>query len=591
MTSPNLSITHHRVDDLPLILGLLQQMHVPQIVDQTIGNHAAHQGLSSGWLVTIWLAFIITEGDHAKSHVAEWVNRHLAVLQARTGQPVTVGDFNDTRLGRLVQRLSAPARWEACEADLWADHVSVYELDTPVVAGLRSQMIDTTTASGYHTVQADGVMQHGYSKDHRPDLPQLKLLTVSLHPHGVMVASEVVSGEQADDPLYLGVIARARAITGRTGVLNVGDCKMAALLTRGGIVAAEDLYLTPAALVGAMAQALPAWIEAALADPAHLQPIVNDAGEAVGQGYEVTRACEVTGPFGPRGGDRLVAWQERVLVVQSGAMQAQQAARLDTRLTRATAQLQALNQPGGRGRKRLNTQAAWDAAVQAILTAQDVVGLLTVTPHLEETRTERLVGPGRRGAQRATQEVVTQRFTVATTTRNAAAIQAAAARLGWRVLLTNAPAALTLPACVLHYRANAIGERNYHLLKAEPLGISPLFVHTDEQIVGLTHLLTLGVRVFTLFELQVQRGLAVEGVKMAGLYQANPKQATATPTAVAMLRAIARMELTVTVLLGPATPIVQLTPLPPLLEQILRYAQLPATLYTDLATQILVNTS
>ena len=34
-------------------------------------------------------------------------------------------------------------------------------------------------------------------------------------------------------------------------------------------------------------------------------------------------------------------------------------------------------------------------------------------------------------------------------------------------------------------------ERNYHLLKDEPLGISPLFVRKEDQIIGLTHLLTL----------------------------------------------------------------------------------------------------
>lgn len=593
MTNPTLppTLTHYRVDDLPLLLGLLQQMQVPQVFDATIGDHAAHQGLSSGWLITIWLAFIITQSDHTKSHVEDWVRRHLTVLQRLTKQPVTVTDFNDTRLGNLLRRLSQPEHWESFEAALWAAHGSVYQLLTPALGELPSQMIDTTTASGYHTPQAEGVMQHGHSKDHRPDLPQLKLVTVSLHPHGMLATTAVRSGEQADDPLYLEMIVRARAITGRTGMLHVGDSKMSAMLTRGGIVAGEDFYLTAAALVGEIATRLPEWINTALATPSPRSAIINAAGEQLGEGYEISRNCEVLGPLGPRGGERRVNGEERVLVFRSDAVQARQQEALEVRLQRATQKLETLNQPAGRGRKRLTTPTEFEGAVEAILDAHQVRGLLRVTPKIEEQRTEPLVGPGRRGGQRAIPIVVTQRFTVDKIEREETAIAHAVARLGWRVLLTNAPASLSLSACVTHYRANVVGERNYHLLKAEPLGISPLFVHNTDQIIGLTHLLTLGMRVLLLLEIQTRRGLAAEGVAMAGLYPGNPKQATTTPTAVAMLRAISRMELTLTVWSWQGESSTQLTALPPLLTQILRYVNLPPTLYTDLAAPIAPNSA
>ena len=55
----------------------------------------------------------------------------------------------------------------------------------------------------------------------------------------------MLSGERADDPLYLPAIARVRACLNRVGLLYVGDCKMAALATRGLLAAGQDYYLCP----------------------------------------------------------------------------------------------------------------------------------------------------------------------------------------------------------------------------------------------------------------------------------------------------------------------------------------------------------
>jgi len=64
--------------------------------------------------------------------------------------------------------------------------------------------------------------------------------------------------------------------------------------------------------------------------------------------------------------------------------------------------------------------------------------------------------------------------------------------MGWRALVTNVPAQrLTLVEAVLAYRGAWCLERDFHELKDRPLGISPLYVRRDDQVVGLTHLLTL----------------------------------------------------------------------------------------------------
>ena len=66
-----------------------------------------------------------------------------------------------------------------------------------------------------------------------------------LDPLGMPLATDVVSGECADDPLYVPCIARVQQSLGRCGLLFVGDCKMAAHATRAFIALAGDYYLCP----------------------------------------------------------------------------------------------------------------------------------------------------------------------------------------------------------------------------------------------------------------------------------------------------------------------------------------------------------
>jgi transposase len=42
----------------------------------------------------------------------------------------------------------------------------------------------------------------GHSKDHRPDLPQVKVIQAVLDPLAMPLVTDVVAGGRADDPLY-----------------------------------------------------------------------------------------------------------------------------------------------------------------------------------------------------------------------------------------------------------------------------------------------------------------------------------------------------------------------------------------------------
>ena len=96
-------------------------------------------------------------------------------------------------------------------------------------------------------VSPEGLLQLGHSKDHRPDLLQVKINLSVLDPLGVPLTTTVVSGECADDPLYLPEIQRVQASLGRRGVTDVGDCKRAAVQTRATIAARGEYSLCPLA--------------------------------------------------------------------------------------------------------------------------------------------------------------------------------------------------------------------------------------------------------------------------------------------------------------------------------------------------------
>src|SRR5262245_3712369 len=252
-----LQLTHTRVGDIPLLLGLVIKLGIPEIYDREIGDHGSHVGLSGGWMLAIWIVFILTECDHTKYKVEEWSERHAALLSRLSGQQIRAVEFNDNRLSSLLSRLSKLERWERFEASIWQHSVSVYEILQPSVGKLHSAHCDSTTASGYHQVHENGVMQRGYSKDHRPDLAQLKLMSVAMHPYGHLIATQVASGQTADEGLYLPLIARARRMLGRVGVLYVGDSKMAVLATCAQIAYEGDYYLTVAPMRGEIPQVAP----------------------------------------------------------------------------------------------------------------------------------------------------------------------------------------------------------------------------------------------------------------------------------------------------------------------------------------------
>jgi transposase len=149
-----LTITTERVDDLPLLLTYLQRLEVPSLLEQHFHQHGNWQGLSAGWVATIWLAHILSQGDHRLNQVQPWAEKRLHTLRTCTRQPVQALDVTDDRLASVLHMLSDDANWISFERALTRSTLRVYDLR------LSRVRVDTTTSSGLYSGLIRNALSH-----------------------------------------------------------------------------------------------------------------------------------------------------------------------------------------------------------------------------------------------------------------------------------------------------------------------------------------------------------------------------------------------------------------------------------------------
>jgi transposase len=124
-------------------------------------------------------------------------------------------------------------------------------------------------------------------------------------------------------------------------------------------------------------------------------------------------------------------------------------------------------------------------------------------------------------------------------------------------------------------------ERIFNRLKSR-VHIAPLLVKLNEQIEGLTYLLTLGVRVLTVTEFVLRQSLETAQASLPGLYPENKQKRTDKPTAERLLKAFAAISLTIIKNAAGEDILRRLTPLSRLQEEILQQLGLEVALYRQL---------
>lgn len=564
--SQELTVQTEQVDDVPILIADMRLLTIPTLIDEHFTVHGNWQGLSLGEMSIGWLAHILTKGDHRLNQVADWITLRTETLRGCYGGEVRAADFADDRLAMLLDKLSDDERWASFEAALNRRTLRVYDLKPKCVR------LDSTTASGYWKVTEDGLFQFGYSKDNRPDQPQVKVMMAALDPLGMPVVVHVVPGEKADDPLYIPVIDQVRRGVEKSGLLYVGDCKLMSFQTRVHLQVGNDFYLGPFSKVQIPDEAIEVYLQPVREGKLALIPVYrnNQQGEIrqIAEGYEAKEMLIAVV------GEKTIVWTERRLIVRSLAHARSSTEALHARLMCAESALTALSERR-RGKERLTEIEQVHQAVEAIVRKYDVEGLFDLS-YVEQIEQRSVRKYGERPAEMRSECSVVIQFS-----RNETAIQQAISRLGWRVYGTNQPSdELSLEQAVLAYREEYLIERNFGRLKGEPLSLTPMYLQEDHRVTGLIRLLSIGLRVLTLMEGVVRHKMAETGEKLAGLYAGNPKRTTARPTAEAIQQAFKNIYINVMRIGGQVHR--HVTPLSDLQLQILALMGLSPDIYRNL---------
>ncbi|MEJ2353790.1 MAG: IS1634 family transposase [Anaerolineales bacterium] len=558
--SEELAVKTERVDDIPLLLAQEERMGIPQLIDEHFPAHGNWQGLSPGNTSAAWLAHILSAVDHRLSHVRLWAAKCPETLSICLGQPVRELDFTDDRLALLLTDLGDDQRWTEFESSLNSRILRVYDLKAARVR------VDSTTASGYWQVSEDGLFQFGHRKKHgASDQPQIKVMLSALDPLGMPVVTQVVAGNRSDDPLYIPAIRQVRASLNRSGLLYVGDSKLPAQKTRAFVQAGGDFYLGPLSKVQLPDEILQTYLEPVWSGEQPVQSVyrtrLDGETKRIAEGYEREETMHV------RLGKQMVTWTERRLVIRSLGQAKAQKSSLRTRLAKAQAEVEALNEHK-QGKKIYREVDAMRQKVEAILKRHKVTGLLAV--QYEER--EMITSP--KGKPKPLIWVHIQ--------PDEAAVRQAEARFGWHVYVTNQPKEqLSLEQAVLAYRHEYVVERSFGRLKGKPLSLTPMYLQDDQRATGLVRLLSLGLRLLTLMEFSVRQRLAQQNDTLSGVYAGNPKRATARPSAELLLEAFEHITLSV-ITIGQQVHR-YLTPLSETQQKILRLLDLPLTIYAQLS--------
>jgi len=558
--SEKLTITSEQINDVPLLLGIMTDMGIQALIDDQVQPHGAWQGISIGTLVVIWLCYMLTEQDHRMVMVRDWVAARQQMFNELLGIELRDTDCTDDRLAIVLSTLGKPEVQAALNRALLQNWISVYELPTDTVR------LDSTSVSVYHETEDPlSLLQPGHSKDHRPDLAQFKVMLATLDPLGLPVTCQVVGGQRADDGLYVPAYDVARDVLGHTDSLVVGDSKMASLSTRGHLVAQGSCYLCSYRPAHSQAERA-GWVDAALARSdrwQRLEQIDETTGEVqlLAVMDEWSREQQWTDPAG-----QTWTWTERVVLVQSPAMQAGLIRTYQKKLATVCERLTRFQRPPGRGRKRYRRETELRAQVDKLLVGSGLEDLIQVELALE------------------TLPDGSQRWIVTAFAVDWQAWQALVARLGWQVLVTNTTVHhYAAPTLVRAYRQQIIPEYAFSRLKSRHLNIRPVYVRDEQRIVGLTWILTLALRVLTLTEYRLRTALAQRDEALVGLNPASRTQATQRPTTERVLQVF--QNITLTVIHGPLSqrhvPLLSATQ-----HHVLELLQLPLDLYARLATPV-----
>jgi transposase len=191
-------LNNEQINNVPLLLGVIEQMGIRDMIDAHVTPHGLWQGASVGTVVRIWLCHLLAERNHRLVVVRDWVGQRTETFNTLLEITLRDTDLSDDRRANVLSMLSDETTQARLDEALLQRWIRVYCLPTETVR------LDSTSVSVSHDPRSDDSILHpGHSKDHRPDLRQCKAMLGSLDPLGLPLVCQPVAGNRADDGLYV----------------------------------------------------------------------------------------------------------------------------------------------------------------------------------------------------------------------------------------------------------------------------------------------------------------------------------------------------------------------------------------------------
>ena len=599
-----MDIESESVADLPLIIEFCKRLKLQTVIDKHLKTHGNQEGLSNGLLVIGWIAHILSQNNHCKSPVQAWQKNHKILLESLLESKISDTDFEDCRLGRLLEKFADDRMWHGLEESFYKDSFSILQLDTNAPedfkenSSFKSEItktikIDATTAYGHHKVIEDGLMQRGWSKDHRSDLPQLKLMVSVEGNTGLQIASDVVPGNQNDDPLYTPILKRTRQIVDTRGCLMCADCKMSALYIRADIVKNKEFYLVPLQLNASVKPFFKDLVDKVVDGDQEAELIMDiddkNITKIIGAGFETTRKqlykSEENGPEDVA--DSYVEWDERILLIRSYDHAEQEIRQFNEMIKNMKKELSVL-----KSKLCSKKEEAEKELLKKIekLRENDLYKVFNFQIEITLEEKEKKRGEKRSGEIRTgTYKLKQYRAKITSVLEDQDMLNTIRNKIGWRLYATNAPkSALTFSKAYKFFRKTMyVIEIGFHALK-DYLNITPLFVRNQNQLLGLTRLLVLALKILTLMTAEIRINMKKENIVLKGLYAGQLARKHPSPTAQSVLNYFTRQNINLVRHKVNEVWHCGISPLTDTCRIILRLLKIPESAYDDLPKKIKV---
>ena len=567
------------IGDVPLIYAQVKEMRIQEIIDSVIKVHGNWVGSSVGKVLSIWCCYLLSEADHRLSDVESWVKNHRSVLIAMSEwEELRVKDFTDDNLERVLDYISKKENWREINVKLGQSSLEIYE-----VGKLPTIRLDAAPQQGHHEIKSTGLFQYGYSKHHNPKLGMIKVMLAvmdnEVNGFGYPLAHLTVSGEQADDGLYIPIIKECETVWAackRIGrKLYIGDSKMGSIENRYYIWKSKNDYLMPLSKKQLSDKERIRRVNEQSAFKKIYKKDKSDQKQLVAQGFE----CKETISYEQADG-QIVKWQERRVYVQSNSYAKSEQKALDRKIERASKKLHYLL-VRKQGKPTPNTKKALQTAIDEILEKSGLVGLLEV--EIQEKQHQKKVNAYGDNPARikrwSTFQIHVQ--------PNEKAILAKKELAGWQVYGTTiSQRKLSFEKVVWKYREQNRIESRFNDLRNKVVPLLPIFLKKDNRVEALIHVLMICLKVCSVIEFKIAKQLKEEQKELSNIYAGNPKQSTARPTTKKILAQFKRIAITYIYEPNTQSPRVMMTDLNQSILEIIRLIGFKSDIYTDLSRKI-----